>query len=145
VTRSPRVGSSEVSEAVDLDLDALIKSTRHPYVAGQARSLGPRRVRDGLHQAVASEGGTSYDVFKGWNEKQYPVFGKTGTAEGGVNPDQAWYACWVMDKNRPIVVVVTIERGGFGAETAAPAARLILSQWFHTGDQTFHAGTNQTN
>jgi penicillin-binding protein 2 len=102
-------------------------------------------IRQGLHEAVASQGGTSYDVFKGWNEKQYPVYGKTGTAERGVNPDQAWYACWVMDKNRPIVVVVTVERGGFGAETAAPAARLILSQWFDTGDRQFHAGSSESN
>ena len=34
------------------------------------------------------------------------------------------------DAKRPIVVAVTIERGGFGAQAAAPAARLILSQWF---------------
>jgi penicillin-binding protein 2 len=102
-------------------------------------------IRDGLHEAAASQGGTSYEVFKGWPMKQYPVFGKTGTAERGLNPDQAWYACWVMDKNHPIVVVVTVERGGFGAETAAPAARLILSQWFDTGDRNFHAGSSETN
>ncbi|WP_028060111.1 penicillin-binding protein 2 [Candidatus Solirubrobacter pratensis] len=102
-------------------------------------------IRTGLHEAVASQGGTSYDVFKGWDQKRYPVFGKTGTAERGANPDQAWYACWVMDKNHPIVVVVTIEKGGFGAETAAPAARLILSQWFDTGDRQFHAGASQSN
>jgi penicillin-binding protein 2 len=43
------------------------------------------------------------------------------------------------------VVVVTVEKGGFGAETAAPAARLIHSQWFATGDHEFHAGSSQTN
>ena len=31
-------------------------------------------------------------------------------------------------ETRPIVVAVTVEQGGFGAETAAPIARLILSQ-----------------
>ena len=31
---------------------------------------------------------------------------------------------------RPIVIAVTIEQGGFGAAAAAPAARLMLSQWF---------------
>jgi len=41
--------------------------------------------------------------------------------------------------------VVTVEKGGFGAETAAPAARLILDQWFATGDHQFHAGSSQTN
>ena len=33
------------------------------------------------------------------------------------------------------MVVTTIERGGFGAETAAPAARLILNEWFHVARQ----------
>jgi penicillin-binding protein 2 len=101
-------------------------------------------VRDGLRRAVQEPGGTSYDVFRGWNMSDHPVYGKTGTAERGNNPDQAWYACWVMDKKRPIVVVVTVEKGGFGAETAAPAARLILSQWFATGDNEFHVGASET-
>ena len=64
----------------------------------------------------------------------YPVYGKTGTAERGLDPDQSWYACYVPDPVKPIVVVVTVEKGGFGAETAAPAARLILSKWFGVKD-----------
>src|SRR3954454_9665615 len=102
-------------------------------------------VRDGLRRAAQEPGGTSHDVFSGWNMAEHPVYGKTGTAQRGNDPDQAWYACWVMDKNRPIVVVVTIEKGGFGADTAAPAARLILDQWFATGDHEFHAGVSETN
>ena len=43
------------------------------------------------------------------------------------------------------MVVVTVERGGFGAETAAPAARLILSQWFDVKDREFKAGSDQSN
>ena len=42
------------------------------------------------------------------------------------------------------MVVVTVEKGGFGASTAAPAARLILSKWFDVGDHEFHAGTSAT-
>jgi penicillin-binding protein 2 len=45
---------------------------------------------------------------------------------------------------KPIVVVVTIEKGGFGAETAAPAARLILSKWFGVKDDDFREGTSAT-
>jgi penicillin-binding protein 2 len=100
-------------------------------------------VLDGLSRAANQQNGTSADVFKGW-PKRYPVFGKTGTAERGPNPDQAWYACFVNDPQRPIVVVVTVEKGGFGAETAAPAARLILSKWFGVKDRTFHAGSSAT-
>ena len=80
----------------------------------------------------------------GWPKQQYTVYGKTGTAERAPNPDQAWYACFVKDGGRPIVVVVTVEKGGFGASTAAPAARLILSEWFDVADREFHAGTSAT-
>jgi penicillin-binding protein 2 len=101
-------------------------------------------ILDGLRGAANSEDGTSDDVFRGW-PKEYTVYGKTGTAERQPNPDQSWYACFVKDGGRPIVVVVTVERGGFGAETAAPAARLILSEWFDVGDDEFHQGSDQSN
>jgi penicillin-binding protein 2 len=100
-------------------------------------------VLSGLHRAANEEEGTSADVFAGW-PKDLPVYGKTGTAERGLDPDQAWYACFVKDSGRPIVVVVTIEKGGFGAATAAPAARMILSKWFDVPDRDFHAGSSET-
>jgi penicillin-binding protein 2 len=98
-------------------------------------------VRDGLRAAAMESPGTSADVFAGF---PYSVYGKTGTAERGLSPDQSWYACYVDDPIKPIVVVVTIEKGGFGAEAAAPAARLILSKWFSVKDAEFHAGTSAT-
>jgi cell division protein FtsI/penicillin-binding protein 2 len=98
-------------------------------------------VREGLKAAAGQEGGTSADVFKGF---PYTVYGKTGTAERGLNPDQSWYAAYVDDPVKPIVVVVTIEKGGFGAESAAPAARQILSKWFGVKDDEFHVGSSHT-
>jgi penicillin-binding protein 2 len=98
----------------------------------------------GLRSAAQSDGGTSADVWEGWDMDQYPIYGKTGTAERQPNPDQAWYAAFVKDKARPIVVVVTVEKGGFGAATAAPAARMILSKWFDKTDREFHAGSSTT-
>lgn len=84
-------------------------------------------IQDGLRAAASESGGTSADVFAGFPE---PVYGKTGTAQFTGKPDQSWYVCYVPDAKKPIVVAVTIESGGFGAQAAAPAARLILSQWF---------------
>lgn len=98
-------------------------------------------VMSGLKAAAMEEGGTSYDVFRDF---PYDIYGKTGTAERYPNADQSWYAAYVDHPTRPIVVVTTIERGGFGAETAAPAARLILSEWFHLSDREFHQGSSQT-
>jgi penicillin-binding protein 2 len=87
-------------------------------------------ILDGLHDGTVH--GTSADVWKGWDQSRYPVFGKTGTAQRLNRPnDQSWYVCFVNDPQHPIVVAVTIEDGGFGADAAAPVARTIVSTWFH--------------
>ena len=98
-------------------------------------------IRDGLRKAAMEPGGTSYDVFKGFPRT---VYGKTGTVERPGQADQSWYIAGVLDQNpeRSIVVAVTIEKGGFGAETAAPAARLILSD-FYDVRKVFRVGSSQ--
>jgi penicillin-binding protein 2 len=110
-------------------------SRRIPIAPGYRQAI-----LDGLHLATSAPGGTSYDVFKGFPR---PVFGKTGTAQHVGQADQSWYVCYVPDRQRPIVIAVTIERGGFGAQAAAPAARLMLSQWFHVSKR-FVAGASRT-
>ena len=98
-------------------------------------------VMSGLLGATTDPKGTSVDVFKGF---PYKVYGKTGTAEHPGQADQSWYACYVPNGSRSIVVVVTIEKGGFGAEAAAPAARLILAKWFGLNEHQFKVGASQT-
>jgi len=100
-------------------------------------------VMEGIHEAASQPGGTSADVWTGWDQEQHPVYGKTGTAEHTGKEDQSWYMCYVGDPNRPIVIAVTVQQGGFGAETAAPIARLIASQWFGKPEK-FVAGTSKT-
>lgn len=97
-------------------------------------------IRDGLHAAAQQPSGTSYDVMGTFPR---PVFGKTGTAQFTGRPDQSWYVAYVPDPVRPIVVACTIESGGFGAQAAAPAVRLILSQWFGVKKQVI-AGSSRT-
>ena len=82
----------------------------------------------GLHQAAQAPGGTSYAVFSGF---PVDVAGKTGTVERPGHGDQSWYAVVAPYPNPRIVTVVTIEEGGFGAESAAPAALQILEAYFH--------------
>jgi penicillin-binding protein 2 len=101
-------------------------------------------IMDGLRRAAGEEDGTSADVFSGFAGGKLTVYGKTGTVERPGQPDQSWYACYVPHPSRPIVVVVTVEKGGFGAETAAPAARLILSNWFDLGKDKFKQGDSAT-
>ena len=113
---------------------------RHVTVQPQYLSA----IRTGLHEAASVSGGTSADVFAGWPQNQYPVFGKTGTAQHNNQADQSWYVCYVPDPVKPILVVVTVEQGGFGAAAAAPAARQILSQWFFGKRGQFIVGSSKT-
>jgi penicillin-binding protein 2 len=88
-------------------------------------------VMEGIHDATSETGGTSADVWTGWNQEKFPVYGKTGTAERPPYVEQAWYMCILPDAGRPIVIAVTVEQGGFGDQAAAPVARLIASKWFN--------------
>jgi penicillin-binding protein 2 len=85
-------------------------------------------IEQGLHEAAQAPGGTSDDVFGNFPRR---VYGKTGTAQHAVGTDdQAWYVAYAPDPTKPIVIALTIEKGGFGDQSAAPAVRLMLSKWF---------------
>jgi penicillin-binding protein 2 len=82
-------------------------------------------ILEGLYGAANEPGGTSTPVFEGF---PVPIAGKTGTAEHLGKPDQSWYVALAPYPSPKYVVAVTDEAGGFGAETAAPMARLILAE-----------------
>jgi penicillin-binding protein 2 len=98
---------------------------------------GPRRhvhidpeyqaaILEGLHDAAQNGSGTSFEVFGGFPT---PVAGKTGTAQRPPHADQSWYGLLAPYPNPRIVIFVTMEEGGFGVESAAPAARKILEAY----------------
>jgi penicillin-binding protein 2 len=117
---------------IDDSTGRLIQRVTKPAVRHVALNPSDRTVvLDGLHAAASQAGGTSADVWTGWNQAQHPIFGKTGTAQHSNQDDQSWYICYAPDPVRPIVIAMTIEKGGFGAEAAAPAVRLMMSKWFH--------------
>ena len=114
---------------------AVIKGrTRHMLHFKPVRTLKlspyTSAIRQGLYEAANDPGGTSQPVFAGFPIK---VAGKTGTAEtcGASCPDHSWYASWAPYNSPKLVVVVNIERGGFGAEAAAPTAKKIYEAYFH--------------
>jgi penicillin-binding protein 2 len=100
-------------------------------------------ILDGLRAAASQPGGTSDDVMGDFPQQ---VYGKTGTAQYTGQNDYAWYACFVPSwaSNKPILVVVHVERGGFGDVAAAPVARQILSQWFYGKPGVYKSGNSQT-
>ncbi len=84
-------------------------------------------ILEGLHDAAQGGGGTSVDTFGSF---PIPVAGKTGTAQRPPHLDQSWYGVLAPYPNPRIVTFVTMEEGGFGSESAAPAARKILEAYF---------------
>jgi penicillin-binding protein 2 len=100
-------------------------------------------ILEGLRRAAQAPGGTSTEVFGDWPHDRLPVHGKTGTATRQGQGDQSWYVAYVPHKTKPIVIATTIERGGFGAASAAPATCRILRAWFKT-NATCVPGANRT-
>ena len=102
-------------------------------------------IQTGLRLAASGPSGTSTDVMGSF---KMPVYGKTGTAQyftsTQAETDYAWYACYVPASatSKPITVVVWVEKGGFGDQTAAPVARQILNQWFYNTPGAFATGSS---
>src|SRR5918999_5531791 len=95
-------------------------------------------IMEGLNGAANGAGGTSTAVFADF---PIPIAGKTGTAEKGAGrADQSWYAALAPYPQPKYAVVVTDEAGGFGADTAAPMARLILAELFNLNEDQLVEG-----
>jgi penicillin-binding protein 2 len=99
------------------------KPRRHVRMNPAYRSA----ILEGLHDAAQNGGGTSFDNFGSF---PIPVAGKTGTAERLGHNEQSWYGVLAPYPNPRIVTFVTMEEGGFGDESAAPAAKKILEAYF---------------
>ena len=57
----------------------------------------------------------------------YSVAGKTGTAENPSKIDHAWFVGYAPADDPTIVVAVVVERGGQGANSAAPAVCVTMA------------------
>jgi penicillin-binding protein 2 len=94
----------------------------------------PAAVRDpilrGLRGVTASPSGTAYQSFIGFPLDQFRIAGKTGTAQTGsrnfsVDDISLFVGFAPVDIPRYTIAVV-MEKSGFGAQAAAPVARLLF-------------------
>jgi penicillin-binding protein 2 len=86
-----------------------------------------RIIRESLRD-VALEGGTAAQVFRDF---PISIAGKTGTAENSHGSDHGWFIAYGPYEDPSIVVVVIVEQGGFGTDSAAPIARKIMEAAFN--------------
>jgi penicillin-binding protein 2 len=110
--------------------DTLFPVRSEPLGIGES-SL--RAIKEGLRRAAQEPGGTAYRVFE--DASFLKVAGKTGTAQYGPENQYsyAWFAAYAPCDDPRIVVVVLVEEGKTGGETAAPLARQVLMEFFAMG------------
>jgi penicillin-binding protein 2 len=97
--------------------------TKLPYTDAQLQYI-----RSAL--ATVPTGGTASTAFSGFPLSTYPIAGKTGTAERPPFQSTSWFASFAPAGNPKYAVVVMVEQGGYGSQTAAPIARHIYEHLF---------------
>jgi penicillin-binding protein 2 len=118
---TPHVGM-EVEDAAGRVLKEFEPKTRRKFHIDAGYRTA---ILEGLHAAAQEGDGTAAGVFGGF---PVPIAGKTGTAERPGHGDQSWFAALSPYPNPRIVTIATVEEGGFGAESAAPAVLDILEE-----------------
>jgi penicillin-binding protein 2 len=86
--------------------------------------LGP--LMAGFRGVVADPLGTAFYAFDGFPLAQFPVAGKTGTAEVAGKQDTSLFAAYAPADAPRYVVSVVLEESGLGSSAAAPVARRVL-------------------
>jgi penicillin-binding protein 2 len=130
----PRLGLRIENSAGQAEQNVKAPTARRLKIPAEYRQA----ILDGIRGAASADGGTSTLVFETF---PIEIAGKTGTAEKGAGrADQSWYVALAPWPDPKYVVAVTDEAGGFGAETAAPMARLILAELFNVDEKQLVAG-----
>jgi penicillin-binding protein 2 len=96
-------------------------------------------IREGLEDVVSGANGTAAGTFAGFPLDQFPVAGKTGTAQIGeseADVNFAWFVSYAPADDPQYVVSVYIAKGGHGGTSAAPVARQIFEGLFGIDDET---------
>lgn len=107
---------------------ASVVRTVEPVVKGQLPM--PPEVRkpivDGLVGVTNSSGGTAYATFRGFDQKNFQIAAKTGTAQVDGKADTSVFAMFAPVADPQYAGAAVLEESGFGADAAAPVMRRVL-------------------
>ena len=85
-------------------------------------------IREGLWRVTTGASGTARGTFAGFPLDEYPVAGKTGTAQlvsGDTSLNDAWFISYAPKDSADYVIAVYVEQAGHGGTSAGPIARQI--------------------
>lgn len=113
----PYLVASELTPDLDEVASHSPSERSHPISAETAASL-----QEMMRAVVDSGTGTAAAI------PGIEVGGKTGSAElGAGEAPHGWFAGFAEADGREVAVAVVVERGGFGADVAAPIAREVMN------------------
>jgi penicillin-binding protein 2 len=122
----PRIAARILTQAGKVVQDVAPVQTRHLDM--------PAAMRDpmlaGFEGVVANPAGTAHGAFVGFPLGQYPIAGKTGTAQVQGKQATSVFASFAPAANPQYVVDAFLEQAGYGADAAAPVVRRIYEGLF---------------
>lgn len=80
----------------------------------------------GFRGVISDPSGTGFGAFAGFPLAQFPVAGKTGTAEVAGKFDTSLFTAYAPADAPRYVITVVMEEAGLGASAAGPVARRVL-------------------
>ncbi|HWI03796.1 MAG TPA: penicillin-binding transpeptidase domain-containing protein, partial [Acidimicrobiales bacterium] len=119
---APRLGDAVLDRSGNLLRDIEAKVLRRTELP--ASILQP--LMAGFRGVVSDPSGTAYGAFAGFPLAQFPVAGKTGTAEVLGKFDTSLFTAYAPADAPRYVIAVVMEEAGLGASAAAPVARRVL-------------------
>ncbi len=94
-------------------------------------------IQQGMQMVVGDPRGTAYYRMLGLN---FPIAGKTGTAQSGSGEPHAWFIGYTIDQQNSgkpdIAIAVILENAGEGADWAAPVFRALVETYYYGSPQT---------
>jgi len=85
----------------------------------------------GFQGALSDPSGTAHAAFANFPLSQFPIAGKTGTAQVTGKDPTSVFASFAPATNPQYVVAAFLEQAGYGADAAAPVARRIYDGLFN--------------
>ncbi len=93
-------------------------------------------IQEGMQMVVKNPRGTAYYRLLGLN---FPIAGKTGTAQSGGAEPHAWFIGYTMDEQNSgkpdIAIAVILENAGEGSDYAAPIFRALVETYYYGAPQ----------
>lgn len=83
---------------------------------------------DFIHEAMWAVVNGPHGTAKAARQKNWDIYGKTGTAQNPHGEDHAWFVGFSLDERYPFSWAVLLENGGGGGGKAAPLIGKILRQ-----------------